>query len=139
MPDGNDYEVGYKKPPKQHRFRAGNRMAAGGKGRRTQSIEKLLQRKLNQKVKVSRGGCVVEIPLVEALVERMVKLATTGSAREVAAMLRLIKEMAPTALNRPEDLNLTVRYVMPPPDKDGHILNLGPPEHLLPPEMRRHR
>lgn len=139
MSENSEYEVGYKKPPRQYRFKSGNQMARGRTGRRTPSIEKMLQRKLNQKVKVTRNGRVVSMSLVEALVERMVKLATTGTAREVAAMLHLIRDMAPNALARPEDLSLRVTYVMPPPDKDGHIPNPGPPDHLLPADMKRRR
>lgn len=69
----------------------------------------------------------------------MIKLGTTGNAREVAAMLNLIREMAPNALSKPEDLCIKVTYHWPKPDKDGHIPNPGPPEHLLPPEMRHDR
>ena len=137
MSDNEDDEVGYKKPPKAHRFKPGNQMAKGGKGRRAPTIEGLLQRKLNQRVKVTRDGRVVEIPLIEALIERLVKLASTGTSRDVTAMLHLIKDLAPDALARPEDRSLHVVYHLPPPDKDGYIQNLGPPEHLLPPEMRR--
>lgn len=139
MSDNDDDEVGYKKPPKAHRFKPGNQMAKGGKGRRSPTIESLLQRKLNQQVKVTRDGRVVKISLVEALIERLVKLASTGTSRDVTAMLNLIKDMAPNALSRPEDQNLRVTYVLPPPNKDGYVPLAGPPDHLLPPEMRRRK
>jgi hypothetical protein len=137
MKETGDYEVGYKKPPKEHRFQPGNRMASGRTGQRTPTIERLLQRKIHQKVKVTRGGRVVAIPLIEAIIERMIKLATTGNAREVSAMLNLIREMAPNALARPEDLCIKVTYVTPPPDKDGHIPLSGPPAHLFDKNLRR--
>jgi hypothetical protein len=126
------HEVGYKKPPKEHRFKEGNQLGKRSSVRKPPTIEQLLQRKLNQKVAVARDGRTVKVPLLETLVDRLLTTAMSGTARDAIAIFNLIREIAPEALAQPEIPRIRVEYVWPGPDPHGHIPNPGPPAHLLP-------
>lgn len=142
MDDDDDDPVGYGKPPKKHRFRKGNQMARRRKGKTGQSFEKMLNKKLHEKVNAVRNGRTVRITLLEALLERMVKLATSGSARDLISVLNYVRANLPEALASPGDsgMHIRVTYVAPDPDTPTPPGCLEPPpDHLLPPELRRKR
>ncbi len=111
----DDYEVGYGKPPRQHRFKPGN---AAAKGRRKKvpsakadqplSIPEILDRALRTKRKIKRGEQVLDMEVADILVERLVQTMTSGSARDLQYVINLIERFSPDALaSTPKPLEVT--------------------------------
>lgn len=92
----DDYEVGYGKPPKAHRFGPGNQAARGRKKTpRTFSIPELIEQALNRRRKIKRGDQVVTMKAGEIMIERWVQMMTTGSPRDLVMMIGMIERHAP--------------------------------------------
>lgn len=118
----DDYEVGYGKPPRQHRFQLGNKAASKRSSRnKTLSIPEILDQALNRRRRIKRGDEVVSMKAAEILIERFVQMMTTGSPRELVLMLGLIEKHAPRFLEQ-QAAHMKVTYhqakgsgVAPPP------------------------
>lgn len=50
------YDVGYGKPPKEHRFKKGNKAAAGRRRKRDKRIRETIFKRLNEKITVVAKG-----------------------------------------------------------------------------------
>lgn len=105
----SDYEVGYGKPPREHRFKPGNKAARKrGKGKkRTLSMAEVLDAALQTRRKIRRGDRVISMTAGEILVERLVQGITTGSLREVAQIMQILERHAPDLLaSEPQKLEI---------------------------------
>lgn len=103
------YEVGYGKPPRQHRFKPGNQVAKGRKRKKKEglSIPEILGRAIASKRKIKRGGETFDMPVAEILVERLVQAMTTGSTKDLALIIGLLERYSPGLLaSEPKDLNV---------------------------------
>ncbi|KWV91782.1 DUF5681 domain-containing protein [Erythrobacter sp. YT30] len=90
--DDADYEVGYKKPPKQHQFKKGNKAAAGRrKSKHRQNADAMLARLLYEKVTVKIDGKRVQMTRFEAMLRNFLNEART-SPRDMLRLFELIKE-----------------------------------------------
>lgn len=101
----DDEPVGYRKPPRQHRFKPGNQAAAKHNRRKKKQDNALafpesIDRALRSKRKVKRGDQIYAAPVPEILAERLVQMLTTGSARDLALAMQLIERHLPEALSR---------------------------------------
>lgn len=101
----DDYEVGYKRPPKQHRFKPNNQAASKGRRRakkaeKTLSLPEIMRRALSTKRKVKRGDEVFTVPVAEIMIERWILIMTTGSIRDSATAMQLIEKYCPDVLQR---------------------------------------
>ena len=101
----DDYDVGYGKPPRQHRFKPGNTAAKGLRKKakaadadKPLSIPEILDRALRTKRKIKRGEQVLDMEVADILVERLVQTMTSGSARDLQYVIGLIERFAPGAL-----------------------------------------
>lgn len=106
------YEVGYGKPPKQHRFQPGNQAARGKRGKakpKGLSIPDIIGRALSVKRKIKRGNEIIAMPVAEILVERLVQMMTTGSARDLTTIIALLERYSPDLLAGPAE-EFAVRY-----------------------------
>jgi hypothetical protein len=119
------YEIGYKKPPRQHQFKPGNQAARGRKRKKQDglSIPDIIGRALATRRKIKRGNEIIAMPVAEILVERLVQVMTTGTARDMAMIIGLLERYAPDLLTgQPE--TLTVRYHR----AEGSTVSLPPSE-----------
>lgn len=107
----DDYDVGYGKPPQQHRFKPGNQAAKGKKARvrqQTLSMPEIFEKALRTKRKIKRGDQVFTMDVADILVERLVLMMTTGTARELATIIAMLERYAPDVLTAlPETLEVT--------------------------------
>ncbi|KKC26078.1 DUF5681 domain-containing protein [Sphingomonas sp. SRS2] len=118
----DEYEVGYRKPPRSHQFGPGNKAAAGGKKRTgTLSLPEILGQALNRRRKIKRGDQVVSMKAAEIMMERFVHMMTTGSPRELIMMIGLVEKHAPRFFEQ-EMAHMKVTYhqaegssIAPPP------------------------
>lgn len=79
----DDYDVGYGKPPRQHRFKPGNQAATGRKRKPTQglSMPEIIKKALATKRKIKRGNEILAMPVAEILVERLIQAMPTAQPR----------------------------------------------------------
>jgi len=95
---GSDYEVGYGKPPIDSRFKPGNPGRPRGTHKRSYDIAEIFTAALTRRRKIRRGDRVVSMPVAEIMIERLISMATTGSARDMALLLRLMERHVPHLL-----------------------------------------
>ena len=99
-----NYEVGYRKPPREHRFQPGNQAARKRKAKtKAIALPEIIDRALRTRRKVKRGDEVLSIPVAEILVERLVQMMTTGSARDLGMVVQLLERHLPDALAAPSE------------------------------------
>jgi hypothetical protein len=85
-----DYKVGYKKPPVEHQFKAGNsngRKKATPK-RRTPEFAK----QLDQPLRAQRGGRTIALHPFEAGINSLVREALRGKPQAVKNVLRIFEK-----------------------------------------------
>ncbi|MGQ7829768.1 DUF5681 domain-containing protein [Altererythrobacter sp. Z27] len=105
-----DYEVGYCKAPKEHRFKPGNKAASKRKGQRKKkaiSIPEVLERALASKRTIKRGAQLIEMSIAELLIERIIQMVATGSSRDLLNVVALIERFLPDVLTT-EDNRLEI-------------------------------
>lgn len=78
MAEGNDYDVGYKKPPRSTRFKQGQSGNPRGRPRKVKDLDKLLDNELSQSIRFSDGGESKTAPKRELLVKSIVNAALKG-------------------------------------------------------------
>jgi len=84
-PRYSGYDIGYGKPPAQHRFKKGQSGNPSGKRKGALNVMSLLEQALLDLVVVNEGGQRSTISKGEALIKLMVNQATSGDARAPAA------------------------------------------------------
>lgn len=109
----NKYEVGYKKPPVKNQFKPGNQVARGRKRKSDKpaglSIGEIIEKAMLARRKIKRGDRIIEMPVAEIMVERLIHTVTTGSARDLKMVIDLIQAHAPSLLAAPMQ-EFAVRY-----------------------------
>ena len=94
-----DYPVGYGRPPRQHQFKQGNEAARKRRNKaKAIALPELIDRALRTKRKVKRGDVITSVPMADILVERLVQMMTTGSARDLTTIMQLVERYLPDAL-----------------------------------------
>lgn len=82
-----EYEIGYKKPPRETRFRKGCSGNPSGRPKGSQNTIKLLEELLNQKISVLRDGKKRKISKKTAIMMQMVNAAVKGDPKSVQTLL----------------------------------------------------
>jgi hypothetical protein len=80
MSDEEDYDVGYKKPPKHTRFQPGQ--SGNPKGRlkkHTKDLQKLIDQELSKTIRINENGETRIITKREGLVKRLIQEAFQGN------------------------------------------------------------
>jgi hypothetical protein len=114
-----DYDVGFKRPPRQHQFRKGQ-PSANPKGRprgsRKQTIN--LHKILMQAVLITNGGRRKKVPFPVAHLQRIMEKAAKGDPKADQSLFQLYKMMY---LFDPEESSAPFEFT----------LNIGPPRKTL--------
>lgn len=87
-----DYEVGYRKPPRHTQFKPGTSGNRRGRPRRSKNIDTLFEQHLDRLVTVTRDGRKVRVSVREVVVMNIVKAAANGDARARELVLRHMRE-----------------------------------------------
>jgi hypothetical protein len=93
-PEGS-YQVGYKKPPPQHRFAKGRSGNPNGRPKKPRNIITFLDKALKETVVVNENGRRKTITKFEAFVKQLVNKATGGDARSGKLLIELLREAKP--------------------------------------------
>lgn len=82
----NDYEVGYKKPPKHTRFKPGDSGNPSGRPRKARSSNELLEQVLNEKVTITIRGRQRTVTMKEVLIRQLITDGMKGNQRALKAI-----------------------------------------------------
>lgn len=82
-----DDAVGYKKPPKTHRFRPGHSGNPGGRPKGKRNFKAELRDELSEPIAFRDGVRDVTISKQRAIIKRLVAEAIRGDARAIASVL----------------------------------------------------
>lgn len=105
------YKVGYGKPPKEHRFKAGNRSAAGKRRRRKDMrLSQLAERLLKEKLTVTIDGKRRRISRLEAIFRTTIQQAAK-SPRDALRLLSWVMQHEPEDVPEWVDHKILVELV----------------------------
>lgn len=86
----DDYEVGYRKPPKKTRFEPGHSGNPKGRPKGAKSLKTDLAEELQERVLVREGGRKTSLSKQRAMVKRQFEKALNGDPRATALLVTLI-------------------------------------------------
>lgn len=87
--DANDYEVGYKKPPKVSRFKKGRSGNPQGRPKGSKNLVTLFNEELDKTVIIQENGKKIHVTKREALVKRVVHAALNGDSKSTSALISM--------------------------------------------------
>ena len=82
-----DYPVGYRRPPREHRFKPGQSGNPNGRPRGSKSFARLLLEELATKITIQENGVPRRITKQEAIVKQYVNKAMRGDHRVLKPLL----------------------------------------------------
>ena len=104
--DGGDatdrpYEVGYARPPREHRFKTGQSGNRRGRPKGSKNLRTIVLEVLDQKLEVKIDGKTKKVTVREAVVQKIATDSLRGDARARQLILELMKMFAPDEENSP--------------------------------------
>lgn len=85
-----DYEVGYKNPPKQTRFKKGQSGNPSGRPKGTKNLKTELMEELQELILVSEGGSRRTVSKQRAMLKSLTAKAVQGDARAATILVKLV-------------------------------------------------
>ena len=110
----DDYEVGYRRPPRNHRWmkgQSGNPKRRPGKSR---NMPTLLADALSRPVMIRENGQTRTVAFMDAWVQKIMHGVLNGSVRDQIALMAALHKYIPEAINPMPDVHVTIRYVKSP-------------------------
>ncbi|WP_052261272.1 DUF5681 domain-containing protein [Ruegeria sp. ANG-S4] len=130
--DTKEYEVGYRKPPKEHRFEKGRSGNPKGRPKGAKGVNASLKRELGAKITVREGNREMRISKAEAIAKRLTAGALKGDTKLLTALLKIDadlfggsddgSEQASAALEGPDKVDYDILrdfFSSQPDDDDG--------------------
>lgn len=114
--DGEDDKVGYKKPPKQHRFQPGQSGNPKGRKKGSISLEDVLLKELLSKVKIREGDKEHKVTKLGALIKSRINTALKGDRHAYADVMKLLERAGIDLKEAAEAIDLS--------EEDAQILAL---------------
>jgi hypothetical protein len=112
-----DYEVGYRKPPKNTRFRKGRSGNPKGRPKGHKNISTIMKDLMDRTVTIKQNGQERRVPFNEAFVHRLAGRSLDGSPRDMIALMKAIHDYMPEVLKADDRTTvINVNFV----DSDGH-------------------
>jgi hypothetical protein len=82
-----DYEVGYGRPPIEHRFKPGNNANPKGRGKKTRNRKVVMRELFFEPVTVNEAGEVKQLPALEVVLKRVLTQALKGDFRAALTVI----------------------------------------------------
>jgi hypothetical protein len=109
-----NYEVGYGKPPKEHRFEPGQSGNRKGRPKGTKNTGTLLRELLDRKIEVRSGGAPRKISVREAILTRFAEAALKGDTKSAAFLFQrydMLDEVHEPTKVTPDEQEIIDMYV----------------------------
>jgi len=85
--DNEDYEIGYRKPPKAYQFKSGQSGNQKGRPKDSRNTYTLLDEVLNQKIDIKENGKDLKITKKTAMIMQLVNKAVKGDTKAISTIL----------------------------------------------------
>lgn len=129
MPDQDEYQVGYGKPPKATQFKKGQSGNPKGRKKGSKNLKSALESALGEKVRITVNGVSRLITKMDAIVIQMTNKAASGDLRATHELINLLQ-----ALGREEKASQTDEPEVDEP-MGGEVLDLMLSRLLTQPEL----
>jgi hypothetical protein len=110
-----NYAVGYKRPPKEHRFKPGQSGNRKGRPRGVKNTSTLLRQLLDRKIEVRSQGRIRKISVREAILTRFADAALKGDIKSAGFLLQRYDMSNEDAVHReptlPEEQEIIDAYL----------------------------
>lgn len=83
---GNEYEVGYGKPPKEKQFKEGQSGNGKGRPKGSKNVYTLLEEILSQKIALKENGKEIKISKKAAMLMQLTNKAIKGDVRAISVL-----------------------------------------------------
>jgi Family of unknown function (DUF5681) len=88
----DDYEVGYCRPPAEHRFKHGNKANPKGRKKGSRNREVVIREVLLGPVTVREGDTVRQMPALEAVLKKMLAKALAGDNKAALTIIGIAQK-----------------------------------------------
>lgn len=96
-PKGNEYTVGFKKPPRHTRFKPGHSGNPKGRPKKINTVADVIQKELNRRITVVKDGIRKRVPLLQLIVTQNLNLAAKGDSKAFSNFLKAVKTHPPAS------------------------------------------
>lgn len=104
--NSKDYEVGYKKPPKEHQFKPGISGNPKGRPKLVQDFKTDFQDELEETITVKEGGNIKTMTKQRALIKRLITNALNGNAASIKLVTSIMSSLPIKPKDIEEDLSV---------------------------------
>lgn len=91
--NNDDYEVGFKKPPKHTQFKPGQSGNPAGRPKGTKNLATDLAEELSQQIVVLEGGQQIQVSKQRAMVKSLLAKAMKGDTQAAGVLIKLVSEI----------------------------------------------
>lgn len=100
--DPSDEAVGYRSPPRSHRFKPGQSGNPKGRPRGAKSEANILFELLNRKIEIRQNGRVRKITILEGIFHKLAEDSLKGNTKSATFVLNRLAAIASTASTESE-------------------------------------
>lgn len=95
LPTSNDYEVGYRRPPKHAQFKPGQSGNPRGRPKKAKGVNTIIREQLLQTIAIQTPQGRKRVTKVEALVLKTTEAAAKGNQRALLMLLDMYRKAVP--------------------------------------------
>ncbi|MCG8509588.1 MAG: DUF5681 domain-containing protein [Rhodospirillales bacterium] len=103
----NEYEIGYKKPPKHTQFKPGQSGNSRGRPKGAKDLKTELMEELSEKISIKESGQPKKVSKQRAVFKTITARAVQGDTRAANILVNLMFRLLHDETDAPANMNLT--------------------------------